>query len=94
MVVREGDKPGYVEVYFVNVPGYPDGLDRLKLIIEEILPSHVIINYMFWFNTWGEVAGRHPTWGEAVDTGMTWYELAIENEGIVWPPEEARRSGQ
>ena len=88
VVVREGKKLGYVEVYFVNVAGYPDGLERLKLIIEEILPSHVVIDYMFWFNTWGEVAGRHPTWGEAVDTGMTWYELAIENEGIIWPPEE------
>lgn len=85
VLVREGDKPGYVKVYFPNVAGIPDGFDRLRAIIEEILPSHVDVEYLFWYNTWGGVAGRHPTWGEAAGTGMSWYGLAIENEGLSWP---------
>ena len=85
VLVREGDRPGYVKVHFPNVAGIPGGFDRLRAIIEEILPSHVDITYVFWYNTWEEVAGRHPTWGEAADTGLSWYGLAIENEGLDWP---------
>ena len=80
--VEEGDRPGYVKVYFPDVAGIPEGFDQLRTIIEEILPSHVDVTYVFWYNTWGMVAARHPTYGDAVDTGLSWYGIAIENEGF------------
>ena len=80
--VEEGDRPGYVKVYFPEVAGIPEGFDQLRTIIEEILPSHVDVTYVFWYNTWGMVAARHPTYGDAVDTGLSWYGIAIENEGF------------
>ena len=79
---EEGDQPGYVKVYFPDVAGIPEGFDRLRVIIEEILPSHVDITYVFWYNTWGMVADRHTTFGDAADTGLSWYGLAIENDGF------------
>ena len=78
---EEGGKPGYVKIYFPQVAGIPEGFDRLRAIIEEILPSHVDVTYVFWYNTWGEVAGRRPTWGDCAGAGLSWYGLAIENEG-------------
>ena len=78
---EEGDEPGYVKVYFPDVAGIPEGFDRLRTIIEEILPSHVDVTYVFWYNTWGMVAKRYPTFGEAEATGLSWYGLAIENDG-------------
>ena len=83
---EEGEEPGYVKVYFPDVAGIPEGFDRLRAIIEEILPSHVEVTYVFWYNTWGMVAGRHPTFGNAEDTGLSWYGLAIENDGYLEPP--------
>ena len=80
--MEEGDRPGYVKVYFPDVAGIPEGFDQLRTIIEEILPSHVDVTYVFWYNTWGMVAARHPTYGDAVDTGLSWYGIAIENEGF------------
>lgn len=80
---EEGDEPGYVKVYFPDVAGIPEGFDRLREIIEEILPSHVEVTYVFWYNTWSMVAKRHPTFGEAKDTGLSWYGLAIENDGVL-----------
>ena len=80
---EEGDQPGYVKVYFPDVAGIPDGFDQLRAIIEEILPSHVDVTYVFWFNTWGMVAGRHPTFGDAEVTGLSWYGLAVENDGYL-----------
>ena len=78
---EEGEKPGYVEVYFPDVAGIPEGFDRLRGIIEEILPSHVEVTYVFWYNTWSIVGERHPTFGDAAATGLSWYGLAIENIG-------------
>ena len=85
--VEEGDRPGYVKVYFPDVAGIPEGFDQLRVIIEEILPSHVDVTYVFWYNTWAMVAGWHPTFGDAADSGLSWYGLAIENDGNLEFPE-------
>lgn len=84
---EETDQPNYVKVYFPDVAGIPEGFDQLRNIIEEILPSHLDITYVFWYNTWAMVARRHPTFGEAADTGLSWYGLAIENDGWLEDPE-------
>lgn len=76
-----GELPGYVKIYFPDVAGIPEGFEQLRAIIEEILPSHVDITYVFWYNTWAMVADRHPTFGDAGETGLSWYGLAIENDG-------------
>ena len=78
---EEGDQPGYVKVYFPDVAGIPEGFDRLRVIIEEILPSHVDVTYVFWSNTWSMAAKRHSTFGDAEDAGLSWYGLSIENDG-------------
>ena len=79
---EETDRPGYVKVYFPDVAGIPEGFERLRLIIEEILPSHLDITYVFWYNTWAMVAQRHPTFGDAAAAGLSWYEVATENDGF------------
>ena len=84
---EETGQPGYVKVYFPDVAGIPEGFDRLRVIIEEILPSHVDVTYVFWYNTWGMVAGWHPTFGDAAASGLSWYGLAIENDGNLDYPE-------
>ena len=83
---EEGGQPGYVKVYFPEVAGIPEGFDGLRAIIEEILPSHVDVTYVFWYNTWAMAAERHPTWGHAQDAGLSWYGAATENDGeLGWP---------
>ncbi|MDE6281279.1 MAG: YmfQ family protein [Oscillospiraceae bacterium] len=79
---EETGRPGYVDVYFPDVAGIPEGFDQLRVIIEEILPSHLGITYVFWYNTWAMVAGWHPTFGDAAASGLSWYGLAIENDGF------------
>ncbi len=83
---EEGGQPGYVKVYFPEVAGIPEGFDGLRAIIEEILPSHVDVTYVFWYNTWAMAAERYPTWGHAQDAGLSWYGAATENDGeLGWP---------
>lgn len=72
----EGDRPGYVEISFPTTPGIPSAFAELRAIVEDILPCHLEVTYLFWYNSWGELAQRLGTWGGAADTGMSWYELA------------------
>ena len=72
----ETGTPGYVEVYFPDVAGIPENFARLRAIIEEILPCQLEITYVFWYNSWAELAQLVTTWGGAAATGKTWYGLA------------------
>jgi hypothetical protein len=76
----ETAQPGYVEVSFPGSAGIPEHFQRLRTIIEEILPCHLEITYVFWYNSWAEVARRYPTWGEATAAGLSWYQLATERD--------------
>ncbi len=77
-VAVETGRPNYVEVRFPDVMGIPDGFERMKVIIEEVLPSHLGITYVFWYNSWAELRQRHHTWGGAAATGLSWYGLATQ----------------
>ena len=73
----EGGQPGYVEVSFPDVKGIPAAFEGLRAIIEEILPCHLEVTYLFWFNTWADVAALLPTWGDAAEQNASWYELSV-----------------
>lgn len=72
----EGTRPGYVEISFPNTPGIPAAFEDLRAIVEDILPCHLEVTYLFWYNSWQELSQRLETWGAAAGTEMSWYELA------------------
>lgn len=74
-VVSETGEPGVVEVRFPDVPGVPEGFQQMRRIIEDILPCHLQVDYVYWYITWGEMEERFPTWGELDESGYTWDEL-------------------
>lgn len=74
-LAAETERPGYVQVSFPEVPGIPEGYGEMKKIIEEILPCHLGIEYVFWYITWAMMEARFPTWGDLEAGGYTWEEL-------------------
>ena len=74
-VASETDTPGTVEVRFPKVPGIPDGFEEMRAIIEEILPCHLDIRYIYWYITWAMMEARFATWGDIESMGLTWGEL-------------------
>jgi hypothetical protein len=74
---KETDTPNYVQVWFPDVAGIPEGFEQLKVIIEEILPCQLGIEYVYWYLTWGEVAEKFSSWGALAETGMSWQELQV-----------------
>lgn len=73
--VSETGERGVVEVRFPDVPGVPDGFEQLKKIIEDIIPCHLQVNYVYWYITWQRIENRFSTWGEIGAGGYTWGAL-------------------
>ena len=71
----ETDTPGEVTVRFPDLKGVPDQFESLREIIEDILPAHLQIRYLFWYVTWGELEERNLSWQGVHDDGMTWEEF-------------------
>lgn len=74
-VASEGVQAQTVEVRFPEVPGIPDGIDEMKAIIEDILPCHLAVAYVYWYITWGEMEARFAKWGDIEALGLNWGEL-------------------
>lgn len=78
--VSETRTPGTVNVRFPEVSGIPEGFEQMRRIIEDILPAHVRICYLFWYQTWGQMDERNMTWEAVEAEGMTWeyFETMVE----------------
>lgn len=71
----ETDNPGQICISFPEVPGIPDGYDEMRRIIEDIVPCHLGIEYVFWYITWTEMELRFPTWAGLDNTRYEWKML-------------------
>ena len=73
--VNETDQPNVVQVRFPEVPGIPDGFEQMCKVIEEIIPAHLLIEYVFWYITWIILEGKFHTWAELDAAELTWKGL-------------------
>ena len=72
---KETGTAGQVEVWFPDTPGIPEGFERMKVIIEDILPCHLGITYVFWYLTWGETSEKFSSWEEIKRMSLNWERL-------------------
>ncbi len=75
VVATDGTEPLVVQVSFPDVPGIPDRFDEMQVVIEEILPCHLDIQYVFWYITWAMMEERFATWSDIESLSLTWGEL-------------------
>jgi len=75
VAVSETEQPGRVEVRFPEVAGVPDGFEEMRRIIEDILPAHLAIRYIYWYQVWAQLNARRLTWQELEDRKVTWKQL-------------------
>ena len=70
--VEETGQAGTVEVTFPQVPGVPDNFDEIQVIIQDIIPAHLIIQYHYWYLTWQQLEQKFSCWQEIEDKNLTW----------------------
>lgn len=80
--VDETDTPGTVQVSFPDVPGIPAGFEEISRIIEDILPAHLLVEYVYWYITWEELERKISCWQDIEDRELTWegLETLVEEE--------------
>lgn len=74
-VASETGRAGYVEVRFPEIAGIPPEFEALREIIEDILPCHLEISYVFRYITWARMEARFGTWGGVEAGGYDWESL-------------------
>ena len=70
--VSETNRSGVVEVRFPEVPGVPDGFEQMCKVIEEIIPAHLLVEYVYWYITWAVLEERVSSWAELEAAKLTW----------------------
>ena len=60
-----------IKITFVGEKGIPANLVALKRALREIIPAHLVVQYVFTYATWGDV--KAFTWGELLS--KTWKEV-------------------
>ena len=74
-VAEETETPMTVRVTFPGNRGVPAGFDRLQTRIEQILPCHLAVEYVFLFCTWAELEALFSAWAELDAAAPEWDEL-------------------
>ena len=64
-----------IGVVFPQVAGIPQDFAEVAPIIEDILPCHLEIEYLFWFILWRELEERLPSWRAIEDLRLSWERL-------------------
>lgn len=77
---RETGTPNCVEVYFPDTVGEPEGFERIRQIIEEILPCQLGIAYVFRYLTWAEAGEKFADWAQVQAGGLTWAQVKVAVE--------------
>ena len=74
-VVEETETPMTVSVSFPYNRGEPDDLEDLQKRIEQIIPCHLDVVYVFMYVLWWELEALFETWAEVEAAAESWREL-------------------
>ena len=71
-VVEETGPCAPLHIRFPGRYGRPQPWARAKWILEQILPAHLELVYLFRWITWAETHEKKLTWGQV--SGLSWYQ--------------------
>ena len=78
--VRETETPLTLRVVFPGSRGIPEAFDALRERIEQILPCHLGLSYVFAFLLWTELEALFSAWSTADAAALPWAELELLGE--------------
>ena len=78
-VAEETECTGVIQVRFPDTAGIPEEFERIRQIVLDIIPCHLLTEFFFRYITWTECEERGWTWGFVEGTGHSWhsFELAV-----------------
>ena len=73
--VEESEEPMTVLVSFPDCRGEPEDFELLRWRIEQILPCHLDMVYVFLYVTWAEMEALFAAWSAVQAAGESWQAL-------------------
>ena len=70
---RVEEAGGSLQVSFPGLMGEPEDLEKVRKIVEMLLPCHLEPSYVFSYCTWGTLQDGHVAWGYF--QGKTWADM-------------------
>ena len=74
-LVEETETPMTVRVSFPWNRGVPEDFDALRQRIEQIIPCHLAIDYLFILALWQELEALISAWSEIEADGLVWRQV-------------------
>ena len=76
---EETEQTGVIRVSFPNTAGVPEEFERIRQIVLDIIPCHLLTEFYFRYLTWAECETRGMTWGSVEAAEHTWesFEKAV-----------------
>ena len=76
-LAQEKNRFGYIRVIFPEVAGIPEGFERIRTIILDIIPCHLEVEFYFRYLTWAECHAHGYTWAFIQQQGHTWHSFQL-----------------
>lgn len=64
-----------VQIKFSSIYGVPPNLEDFDRAIQEIIPAHLLLEYLYTYLSWQQLDNAQITWEELDETQFTWDEL-------------------
>lgn len=65
-----------ITIKFIDKKGVPSNIADCENSINEIIPCHLGLEFVYLFNTWKQVEDMGNTWGHYETLGKTWMEVS------------------
>lgn len=78
VTIENNITPGVYDITFVNELGAPSNIDGIRKSIADILPAHLVVNYIMIYNTWEWANGY--TWGGIELDENNWHEFRTRRD--------------
>ena len=78
-VADETERTGVIRVRFPDTVGIPEEFERIRRIVLDIIPCHLLTEFFFRYITWAECEEQEMTWDAVEEAEHTWhsFELAV-----------------
>lgn len=76
-LAQEKNRFGYIRVIFPDIVGIPEGFERIRTIILDIIPCHLEVEFYFRYLTWAECHAHGYTWAFVQQQEHTWHSFQL-----------------
>lgn len=73
--ITEDNARYVVKIKFIGARGVPANIEGFKKSLNQIIPAHLVVEYIFTYMTWAEFDSYNKTWQQWDNLNLNWKEF-------------------